>query len=204
MNFIDFKSSLAPYIVFSLKDVQQLYPVFQRLQLTRWQKKGYLNKIIKGYYLFSDLQRKEETLFLIANKIYTPSYISLEIALSYYGFIPDNVYTITSTTSRTTYTFISEIGNFTYQKIKSSLFWGYTLVSINNHNFKIAEPEKALLDYFYLNSHLKQKEDFEEMRFNLKEIQDKINLKKFNQYLAMFQNKALSQRVDLFLNYLKA
>ena len=38
----------------------------------------------------------------IANRIYGPSYISLEYALAYYRLIPETVYTITSATTKIT------------------------------------------------------------------------------------------------------
>lgn len=199
MNFVDFKQNLLNYIVFSLKDIQKLYPDFRRLQLTRWQKKGYLQKVVKGYYVFQDFKINEQVLFLIANKIYKPSYVSCEVALYYYGFIPENVYEITSISTRLTYRFSSDLAGFSYQKIQTSLFWGYTLVNLQNQNFAIAEPEKALLDYLYLNPHLSSEADFAEMRFNSENIQDKINLNKLDTYLNLFKNQALTKRVKLFL-----
>ena len=202
VKFLDFKNKLQGYVVFALNDVYKIYPYFSRLQLTRWQKQGYLQKIIKGYYVFQDLTLNEQALFLIANKIYAPSYVSCEMTLYYYGFIPENVYEITSVSSRTTYRFSSELANFSYQKIKPSLYWGYILVDYKNQKFKIAEPEKALLDYFYLNPHLCTEDDFMEMRFNRDALKNKLDFDKFKQYLTMFQNQALSKRVEIFLAYL--
>ena len=42
---------------------------------------------------------------MVANKIYSPSYISLETALSYYGLIPESVYALTSVSTRKTISF---------------------------------------------------------------------------------------------------
>src|SRR3990167_6547201 len=41
----------------------------------------------------------------IANRLYAPSYISFEYAMSRYGLIPESVYAVTSATSRITRTF---------------------------------------------------------------------------------------------------
>lgn len=199
MNFLNFKNGLSPYLVFSLSDIFKIYPDFKNLQLNRWQKKGYLKKIIKGFYIFTDQEINEEILFLIANKIYAPSYISNEMALRHYNLIPENVYQITSVTTNKTYRLTSESTDFNYRKIRNDLFWGYRLVKYQNQSFKIAEPEKALLDFFYLNSHLKSKEDFLGLRLNKEVFQEIIDLEKFRKYLANYRNQALLKRMNLFL-----
>jgi predicted metal-dependent hydrolase len=80
--------------------------------------------------------------------------------------------------------------------------FGYKLVKYGNHSFKFAEIEKLLLDYFYLNSQLKTKDDFFEMRFNEKEFKDKVNKKTLLYYLEKFNNKSLEKRVEKFLKFI--
>jgi len=46
MQFIDFQNRLSVYLVFSLKDVSKIIPGFNRIQLDRWEKKGYLKKYL--------------------------------------------------------------------------------------------------------------------------------------------------------------
>ncbi len=91
MQFIEFKEKLKNYIVFSLQDIKKIDKNFYRSRLNEWQDKGYIKKIRRSYYIFDDLNLNEAILFLIANKIYSPSYISFEMALSYYGLIPEAV-----------------------------------------------------------------------------------------------------------------
>ncbi len=50
---------------------------------------GLFVKLRSGFYM---LQDSNPSLYLIANKLYQPSYISLEKALSHYGIIPETVY----------------------------------------------------------------------------------------------------------------
>jgi len=95
-------------------------------------KKGYIKKIIKGYYIFSDSELNDNVLFEIANRIYVPSYISYEMALSYYNLIPESVYDITSVSTRRTYNFNTLIASFSYRTIKPCLFFGYNIVNYNN------------------------------------------------------------------------
>ena len=202
MNFVEFKKKLGSFVVFNLKDIRKIEANFDLRRLNEWQKKGYLKIIRREYYIFSDLEINEQVLFLIANKIYSPSYISLEMAFSYYNLIPEAVYGITSVTSNKTNNFKTDFGEFIYRRIKPELMFGYKLVEYKNHNFRIAEIEKTVLDYFYLNSHLKTENDFIEMRFNSEEFKISADRSKLNRYLKAFDNKSLEKRVERFLKYI--
>ena len=201
MRFIEFKEKLNNFIVFKLNDIRKIEADFNLRRLSEWQDKGYIKIVRRGYYIFSDLELNESALFLIANKIYSPSYISFEMAFSYYSLIPEAVYGITSATSQKTNSFKTEMGEFIYCRIKPQLMFGYKLIKYKNHNFKIAEMEKSVLDYFYLNSQLKTEEDFAEMRFNSEKFIAELNKNKFERYLKVFGNKSLEKRIQNFLKY---
>lgn len=203
MKFLELKSCLNRFIVFSLADIRKIEPGFYRSRLNEWQNKGYIKKIIKNYYIFSDQNIDERTLFFIANRIYPPSYVSLEMALSYYHLIPESTYGLTSITTKKTATFKTKVGDFSYRSVKPELFFGYLLADYRGQKIKLAEPEKAILDYLYLNSHLKTESDFSELRLNLEELLANWNEIKFNQYLTMFSNNRLNVRAKNFINYLK-
>lgn len=203
MNFIAFQKSLSNHLVFSLTDIRKLFPNFSRIQLNRWQEKGLIKKIVNKYYIFSDQKLDEEALFVMANTIYSPSYISLEMALSYYHLIPEGVFLITSVTTRQTYNFRSDFAGFHYRKVRTNLFWGYKLIDYKNWKVKFAEPEKALLDFFYLKPHLNSEDDFEGLRINPEVFREIIDPEKFKTYLKAFDNKLLSKRVNIFLNFIE-
>src|SRR5258708_2453039 len=60
-------------------------------------KKGEVIKIRRGLYLLADKYRhKKLSKFFLASRIAPHSYISLESAFSYYGWIPEYVTTVTS------------------------------------------------------------------------------------------------------------
>ena len=86
----------------------------------------------------------------LANKLYTPSYLSSYWALGYYGMIPEYVQLFTSISSRVPRTFDNHFGVFRYQNIKPSAFFGYQSVDINGTQILLADPEKALLDLWHL------------------------------------------------------
>src|SRR3989338_4253253 len=59
--------------------------------LYRYKKRGFVLQIKRGLYKLSDEQVPD---LYMANKIYAPSYVSLEFALSYHGVIPETGYEI--------------------------------------------------------------------------------------------------------------
>ena len=202
MQYLDLKTQLKDFPVFSIKDIEKVDLSFHKQRLSEWQKKGYVKKIRQGFYIFTDLEINEKILFTIANRIYEPSYVSLEMALSIYGLIPESVYGITSVTSQNTKNIDTPVGDFIYRHVKPSLMFGSELREHSGHHYQIAEIEKAILDYLYFNPKICDNESFEGMRFNTSEIKEKINIEKFNRYLEAFNNKSLARRAKKFLTYI--
>ena len=160
-------------------------------QLSLWQKQQYIIKLKNGVYLFADEASRvspEEVAF----HVYSPSYISLEKALSIYGLIPEMVYSVTSVTPRTTRSFKNRFGNFIYKHIKPSLFFGYREIKEDQSFYLLAEPEKALLDYLYLHK-IYAGEGWEELRLNQKLIKKTFRPRVFSKYLKMFDNRRIKK-----------
>lgn len=140
--------------LFGLENRQTLYKKIQRLE-----KAGVIQKLIKGkyYYCFNP-----GPVFRTANFLYSPSYISLESALSFYSIITGFPYQITSITTRKSKLVTADNREFQYSRITDKLFWGYEA----KENFLIAEKEKALLDYIYFGSKGLRETIFDEMDFS--------------------------------------
>jgi len=117
-------------------------PSTLKLQLHQWVKAGDLITLKRGLYAFSNTRVDKVE---VARRLYPPSYISLEYALNLYGLIPDVPFSITLVTPKVTRKFNTPYGQFVYRKIKKEAFFGYIPETF------IAEKEKALLDYLYLN-----------------------------------------------------
>ncbi len=199
MQYLKFRELFKDFTVFSLADISSADPYFHRRRLNNWQEKGYLKKIINGYYVFSDLPIDENTLFEIANRIYSPSYVSLEMAFSHYGFIPEAVYGITSATTRVTRTFPTEAATFIYRSLTPRLFFGYDIIEYGaQKHFNLASPEKAVLDFLYFNPSLNKTGDFSDLRFNKDVFLQKVKEAVLFEYLHRFEHKSLSKRVKLF------
>jgi len=203
MQYIELKKSFKDFTVFSLTDIKRIDVGFHRRRLNEWQEKGYIKKIIRGYYVFSDLEIDENVLFEIGNRIYRPSYISFETALSYYHLIPESVYGISAASTRRTYAFKTTIAEFQYRTIKPDLFFGYDLVNYNDKYIKIASMEKAILDYFYLNPHLKRRSDFASLRINRDMFFEQVNEERMYEFIDRFAKKALIKRMESFLEFMK-
>ena len=150
--------------LFGLENRQTLYKKIQRLE-----KAGIIQKLVKGkyYYCFNS-----GLAFRTANFLYSPSYISLESALSFYGIITGFAYQITSITTQKSKLVTADNREFQYSQIADKLFWGYE----TKGDFLIAEKEKALLDYLYFGSKGLRNAGFDEMDFS------QINKKKLSTY----------------------
>jgi predicted transcriptional regulator of viral defense system len=203
MNYIDFQRIMKPFTVFSLADIRQADPMFHRRRLNEWQEKGYIRKVIKGYYVLADKALDEKVLFEIANRIYAPSYVSFEMALSYYGLIPESVYGVTSASTRKTSHFKTPIGAFIYRTIRPKLYFGFEFLKNNGKLYKLASPEKALLDLFYINTELRDSASFEGLRVDREAFLKLMNHDKISGYLSVYGQVSLKRRVNNFWEYIK-
>lgn len=121
-------------------------------------KTGKLIRLKKGLFVLSpeisgDLLSNE----LIANHLLGPSYISLESALSYYGLIPERVFSTRSVTTKRAKTFTTSLGIFEYVTIPHAHFpiGIKTEIIRDSFAFLIATPEKALCDLILTTSGLR-------------------------------------------------
>jgi len=200
MRYEEFRRAFADFPVLTLSDIRVVDNGFDRRRLSEWQRKGYIRKIVKGGYVFSEFELNEERLFLIANRIYSPSYISLESALAYYHLIPESIYAVTSISTRRTYEFETPLSRFVYRSLKRTAFVGYDIAP---GKVRMAFMEKALLDYFYLHPALQTEDDFESLRINADEFREQLNEARWNAYLSRFGQKALTQRMSRFMEWIR-
>ncbi len=115
-------------------------------------KKGELIKIRRGLYIIADKYRyKKLSKFFLASRIAPHSYISLESAMSSYGWIPERVATVTSVLARhRTKKFMTPFGEFVFYQLpinEYEFLTGVTRVEeIKGEPFLIASPLRALID----------------------------------------------------------
>jgi predicted transcriptional regulator of viral defense system len=199
--WVEFQHKMSPFRVFSVQDVKKQFPSMNLMNLVRWQEKGYILKVRNRWYAFNDAKSSENMEWLAANLIYSPSYISLHTALSWYNLIPEMITTTTSVTTRKTNRFSTPLGSFEYHSLKPELFgFGFILEDMNasgngkDRQIMVATPQKALLDFFYINSYYNSEQDIEDLRLNETELEKIIN-PEFYRNLGKYQSKALERRM---------
>ncbi len=198
MNWIEFKNKMFDLGCFSIHQVYAWRPGFDRNNLVRWTKKGYLVHLRRGWYAFPEYKDTPDFAEYIAGKIYSPSYISLHSALAFYGLIPESVVQITSVSSLKTASFTNAFGEYSYKSVKSDLMFGYFRRPIaDGRATSYATREKALLDLLYLYPFYNTESELLELRLDrdiLRENRDRRT------WLAMgkrFQCARLEKRMRL-------
>jgi len=150
-------------------------------------KKGFFAKIRNGLYMLADYPVNH---YSIANRLYEPSYISFDTALSFHGIIPETIYALTSATTKITREFKADNIRFVYHKLKKEAYAGYKAIKHLDNTILMAEPEKALADYLYFVDLKKRGLHYE--RLDLKKIK-KANLLS---YVKLFKRPEMIKLVE--------
>ena len=119
------------------------------MQLHRWSGLGKLARLRRGVYcFFNPYRRIALSPLVVANELYKPSYLTGVWALSYYGLIPGKAMIFTSAVTRVPRSFDNSLGTFQYFHLKREYFFGFSSRTIGAEEIWLAEPEKALIDFF--------------------------------------------------------
>jgi predicted transcriptional regulator of viral defense system len=154
-------------------------------------KKGLLIRLKKsqagGLYALADNLPSQ---YLIANRIYEPSYISFDAALSFHGVIPETIYSITSATPKATREFAVAGIIYQYFLIKKEIYVGYRPIRYRDSVVLMAEAEKALADYLYFVD--LKKRDLHYERIDLQ----KIKRHKLIKYIKLYKRPKMLALVE--------
>ena len=167
--------------IFGITNQNTIYKIIERME-----KYKLLERLIKGKYILSDAKMSD---FEKAGVVLSPSYISLESALSFYGILAQFSYSITSVTTQKSKKYIIDNKEYEYTKISQKFFSDY----IKKDNFLIASPEKALVDLIYLASKKLRKIEIPDLDMSIinwdlfNKLRVKIDYIPFQNYLE--QNK---------------
>jgi len=111
---------------------------------------GQVVHVRRGLYcLASKYLREKVDPLVLAQRIYGPSYVSLETALSYHGWIPEAVYAITSTSLDRSREFSTPLGHFSFTRVPQKTFYTQVTRVEKGAGLLLATPLKALADYVY-------------------------------------------------------
>lgn len=109
---------------------------------------GDIIRLKRGLYVVNpEVSGKRISLGLVANHLYSPSYVSMLSALRWYGLIPERVAVVQSMTVKHSRSFSNSLGTFEYTLVKKNYFHiGLRHEEYDGSAFIIASPEKALCD----------------------------------------------------------
>lgn len=145
-----------PYDYFTNQDVAILFPGSDDRRyglVKRAIASGEIIHIRRGFYcLARKYQKKGMNLYVLAQHISGPSYVSLESALSWHGWIPEAVHSITNASFKKSKEFNTPLGLFSYNRIPQKTFYSEVkrISDESGNTFLMASPLKALADYVYL------------------------------------------------------
>ncbi len=171
--------------------------------LRRALKAGEVVRIHRGLYcLAAKYLRQKVDPLVLAQRIYGPSYISLETALSYHGWIPEAVYAITSVSGDRSREFDTPLGHFSFTRVPQRTFYAEVsrVEKEAGGSFLLASPLKALADYVYVH-----KCDWDSARPVIESLRADEDMLATIEAEAMdrLRDNYSSQRVRWFLNGLR-
>lgn len=205
MNYEIFRQSFVRQKIITLDDILVRWPEIDRKQLTRWSEQGRLIHPARWIYVLPMTQCDEMWLRVCANTLVKPSYISLEYALSYYWFIPEEVTTLTCITTKKTQSYdLHSWWRYSYRSIVPRAFVGYQVHHITGETCLIATPVKALLDFCYYHPDYSTVQDFEEMRLSPTEVLEKMTLEDLRSWAKIFCNSRLRRQIETLISYLQS
>ena len=145
-----------PWCQFTTQELAVLFPGSEDRRyglVKRALASGEIIRIRRGLYcLAPKYQKKGINLYALAQLVYGPSYVSLESALGWHGWIPEAVHGITSASFGKSKEFTTPLGVFSYDRVPQRVFYTEVerLTDASGNVFLMATPLKALADYVYV------------------------------------------------------
>lgn len=154
--------------------------------VNKFSNNGWLIRIKKSFYAIANLESHNFANIspLVISRIFVPdSYVSFEFALNHYGLfdqLPNKVTAVTPIKSKSYH-----FQNIEYKFIKTKLemMSGFQTATLDGQQAKIAEIEKALLDFLYFR---KDSYTADLVLEKLKETRQKINIQKLVNFAQLY------------------
>lgn len=199
-SYITLRNKFIEYGCFSIYQVLMWDVGFDSNNYTRWCKQGLLVRLRRGWFAFPEMLKAPDFARYVASRIYRPSYISMQTALSFYGMIPEVVTDITSVSTLKTAEFTNEFGAYSYRTVKPELFFGFELRKMQDgRTIPFATPEKALLDFLYLYPEYNAAAMMLDLRLDEDFLMNELDLTRLREYSSQFGSKALEARLNTLI-----
>jgi len=173
-------------------------------KINKLKRKGYIETLKRGLYLhISPFVQNPISKEIIANTMLSPSYVSFDYALYYYGLIPESVFDVISATTKRSKSFKTDNGTFSFIHVKKELFSiGLTIESTKNGNFLIATKAKALCDkvYYTKDIQITSKKSMisflvDDLRIDVDELEDS-DMNIFTKYFEISKSKKIKFLIE--------
>ncbi|MBU1169580.1 MAG: hypothetical protein KKD44_08455 [Proteobacteria bacterium] len=121
-------------------------------------------RVKKGLYVLGNDYNKPYNMFVLANLIYGPSYITGQTALAFWNMIPERVELMISMTTKRKKQFDTPVGTFSYLYCPKPAFSiGIQLEDAGDQKkMLIASPEKSLCDIAASQTYISTKNEMKE------------------------------------------
>jgi predicted transcriptional regulator of viral defense system len=162
-----------------------------RNALRRYEARGLVERVSTKIYI-NRLNQQFSPRDLV-NVLRPQSYISLESAMVDKGITSQSPSVLTCVTPGYPQSFRTKSVSLVYRKVSPGLYWGYEENATRYNKYFIAEPEKALLDWVYLNRQEGLPTPFDEIQLQF------LNLSKLRQYAERFPRTVQEVIKDLLL-----
>jgi hypothetical protein len=171
--------------------------------------RGELIALRRGLYVAGpELDLPIPDRFVIANHLRGPSYISLESALSYWNLIPERVYEVSSVTTKTTSSYNTPLGRFSFQHL-STPYYAFGIRSVRLTALQtalIASPEKAICDKIVMTSGVLLRSISQTMDFlceDLRMDQEQLRTLNINSIQSWIEDAPKRSSLQMFVNTLQ-
>lgn len=168
--------------VFTIEDISTLWQISDRKVLLEsikyYLRTHRLKSLKRGVYVIHEAYSELE----LAQKLYTPSYISLHTALGLHGINFQHYETIYAVALKRKKIEVDE-KLFSYHALNENIFWN-SLGVVRKETYYLAEPERAVCDTIYL---------FPQVGFDY--IQ-KLDIEKLRSIARLYQSQTLINKVE--------
>jgi predicted transcriptional regulator of viral defense system len=189
-------------------NISELLDVFGELytdnsahnRINQLTKVGWFLRIKQGLYLIVDSlsarSQNDISLYVVANSLVDESYVSLSYSLNFYQMFDQYDKIITSVNIKNSKKYNFDNHSYYFSRVKKDFYFGFVEKRDGNKIIKIAEAEKALIDYLYLdNSFSSASLVFEKIRDYSKELDlDKL------QYYAARSGTTVLRKIGFILD----
>ncbi|MEW5706813.1 MAG: type IV toxin-antitoxin system AbiEi family antitoxin domain-containing protein [Actinomycetota bacterium] len=161
--------------------------------------RGWLIRIKRGVYAVANLESHSFSNIssLVVSQVFVPgSYVSFEFALNYYGLFDQLPRKVTAVSPANPKTYHFQNLEYRFVKAKPEMMAGFREIKVDGQKVRIAELEKALLDFLHFR---KDGYTVDLVLEKLKEAKDDIDPQQLANYAKLYPI-AIQRRIGFLLD----